>query len=129
MIPPAVRAELVETALSLDPTSPFYVEVTASAHRFLHQIESGRIRVLDLQFHTYGRILDRARRRIAKLERTNEHETPKADAEIVASVAQLIDEKVEFQVLCDDRSLANRVLRVLFRSVGVLTSADVLGEL
>ncbi len=124
VIPPGVRTELVEDALAVSPESPAYPEAVASAGRFLYRVERGSIHVLDLDFVRYGRTLDRARSRLAKLEGTREDRTPKADAEMAAAAAQLVDEGRPFQVLCDDATLVDEVLRRILPNVSYITSAD-----
>ena len=124
LITRAAKTEVVDDAIAVDPESPAYAELVASASRFRYRIETGDIRILDLDYTRYGQVVDRARNRLAKLERCREDETPKADAEIAGAIAQLFGERRTFDVLCDDKTLVEEVLRRMFPKVTFLRSND-----
>lgn len=120
----AAKTEIVDDALAVSPDSPAYAEVVASASRFRYRIDIGVIRILDIDFTRYGHVVDRARRRLAKLEGSREDEVPKADAEIAGAIAQLLGDRQTFDVLCDDKTLVEAVLRRMFPNVTILTSDE-----
>ncbi len=123
LVPPAVKREIVDKALAVHPDSPAYPEALASANRFRYYLERGNIRTLDIDYSKHGKILDRTRRRLAKLEGSREDHVPKADAEMAAWIAQLLDEGQSFDVLCEDKTLVS-VLRQIFPKVPFLTSEN-----
>lgn len=125
-IPPAVKREIVDRALAVGPESPLYPEALASANRFRHYVERGDIRILRIDYARHGSVLDRARKRLARLEDSREDKVPKADAEMAAGMAQLVVEGRDFLVLCEDRTLV-KVLKELFPEVPCLTSEGLVG--
>jgi hypothetical protein len=88
----------------------------ASANRFQYRIDTGRIEVLALDYRRYGKVIDRARTRIATLDGKRPHQTPKADAEIVGAAAQLRSKGLSFHVLCDDEAV-RKVVKAQFPHV------------
>ena len=127
LITPAAKKELVDDALATDPGSPSYREALASALRFQYHMERNSIGVIDLDYKKYGKFVDEARRRLARLEGTREDRTPKADAEMAAAIAQLRASRRTFRVLCDDLTLVEQVLRPMFPGVGFVGYADLIG--
>lgn len=126
LVPPAVKKEIADRALAIRPDSPIYPEALASANRFRYSIGRGDIRILRIDDATHGKVLERARKRLARLESYREDRVPKADAEMAAGIAHLIDEGQNFEVLCEDRVLVN-VLKEIFPHVSYLTSEDLVG--
>ena len=125
-VPPAVKKEIVDKALAVRPDSPFYPDALASANRFRYFIERGDIQVLTIDHASHGGVLDRARRRLARLEDSREDRVPKADLEMAAGTAQLVEDGQDFEVLCEDRALV-KVLKQIFPQVSYLTSEDLVG--
>lgn len=125
-VPPAVKKEFADRALAIRPDSPIYPEALASANRFRYYIGRGDIRVLTIDYAKHGKVLDRARKRLARLENSGEDRVPKADAEMAAGIAHLIDEGQNFEVLCEDRVLV-KVLKEIFPEVSYRTSESLVG--
>lgn len=125
-VPPAAKKEIVDNALAVRPDSPFYPEAFASANRFRYFIARGDIRILTIDYASHGGVLDRARRHLARLGESREDRVPKADIEMAAGIAQLVEEGQDFEVLCEDRALVN-VLKQIFPQVSYLTSEDLVG--
>ena len=122
-VPPAVKKEIVDKALAVRPDSPFYPDALASANRFRYFIERGDIQVLTIDYASHGGVLDRVRRRLARLDDSREDRVPKADTEMAAGMAQLVEDGQDFDVLCEDRALV-KVLKQIFPQVSYRTSED-----
>ena len=122
-VPPAVKKEIVDKALAVRPDSPFDPDTLASANRFRYFIERGDIQVLTIDYASHGGVLDRVRRRLARLDDSREDRVPKADTEMAAGMAQLVEDGQDFDVLCEDRALV-KVLKQIFPQVSYRTSED-----
>ena len=116
----------MDKALAVRPDSPFYPDALASANRFRYFIERGDIQVLAIDYASHGVVLDRGRRRLARLDNSREDRVPKADIEMAAAVAQLVEDEQDFEVLCEDRALV-KVLQQIFPHVSYLTSEGLVG--
>lgn len=105
-VPPAVKEEIVEKARAVRPDSPAFAEALASANRFQYYLDLGTLRIVEIDYVEYGKVLDQARKRLAKLEGSREDRVPKADVQMAAGIAQLLDEREAFQVLCENGTRA-----------------------
>lgn len=123
LVPPAVRRELVDDALRAAEVSPAGPQLMQSALRFQYYIEHNDLQVRELDKRAYSKLIDRVRRRLAKLESTAEHRVKKGDVEVVALARQALDEERNIAILCEDRTLI-RILREEMGDVEVLSHED-----
>lgn len=104
-------------------TSPAVPQLMLSALRFRYYIERGYLQVGELDRRTYSKLMDRVRRRFAKLESTEEHRVKRGDVEVVALARQAVDQDRRVAILCEDRTLI-AILREEMGDVEVLSYED-----
>ncbi len=105
LIPRAVRRELVEDARQAAIDSPMRDYLVVSADRFEYYIDRGHLQVRVVDYRQYSELMDRVRKRLAKLEKTKEHQVKKGDVELVALIQELKDDGRRVRFLCEDNAL------------------------